>query len=457
MPLGLDDTIAAVATPGARGGIGIVRISGPEALAVGRRVFDGWPSDPTPRYLYHGRIVHPSGGHPLDEALAVWMAAPRSYTGDDTVELHCHGGALNLERILAAVLACGARLAGPGEFTRRAYLNGRIDLTQAEAVLDVLEARCEAGLDAAQAQLAGALRAEVEALRARLTRVRADLEVALDFVDEDVPLIDRAGCVGQLDEAAGRMRALAQTWAQGRRLREGVLVVVAGPPNAGKSSLFNALVGSRRAIVTTRPGTTRDYLEESLQLGGLPVVLVDTAGLRVGDDEAERIGVERSLDQLRRADVVLCVHDASRAPSAADDQVHELVEPARRIEVHNKLDRGRAEGWPRPESPTCVATSATQRQGIDALVAALRQRVARESVEGARGGGIVVTRARHHAALRRGSEAADRAAQALREALPLEVVAAEVQLALEALADLVGETSPDDVLDVIFSEFCIGK
>jgi tRNA modification GTPase len=448
----LAETIAAVATPAAGAGVGIVRISGGLALEVARCAFSGFPEVPEPRRLYFGAIIDPIERCRVDEGFGVFMPGPRSFTGENVCELQCHGGALNLRRVLEVVLRSGARAAEPGEFTRRAFIHGRLDLAQAEAVLDVIDARTVRGHAAAQAQLEGGLSASVGALRERLIGVLAHLEVQIDFADEHVPDVPLAGLAAQVEAVQRDVRRLSETFERGRIAREGMHVALAGLPNAGKSSLFNALLREPRAIVTDVPGTTRDFLEERADLGGVPIVLIDTAGLRETLDPVERIGVERSSARIHQAAAVLCVHDGTQPPSQADRAVRARVPDVLRLDVLSKCDLPAAPGWAH-ELPDAVAVSAHTGQGLDALVGALLARAGADEA----GSAPLVTRARHKVALDRASEALGGARDACADMLPWEIVAGEVQLALAALGDIVGATTTEDVLDRIFSEFCLGK
>ena len=451
----LDDTIAAIATSPGRGGVGIVRISGVEAIQVARRVFPRFGGDVEDRRLLLGDVVRAGDdGAVLDRALGVIMRGPRSFTGEDVAELHCHGGALNLGRVLDAVLAAGARAALPGEFSRRAFLNGRMDLAQAEAIDDIAGARTLAALEAAQGQLSGALSARVDAIRDHVAAALARLEVNIDFSHEDVPVFELRDIATDCVEARHGVMRLAATFEHGRILREGLHVAIAGRPNVGKSSIFNALLRSNRAIVTDVPGTTRDLIEEHANLGGLPVVLVDTAGLREAPDPVEREGVSRARARIAEADVVLCVYDGSQPPCPEDGAARRDAGDRAVVEVLNKADLGRAPGWDET-ARRALAVSATHGTGLEALeraalsVAGLGDETWSSSA--------IVTRARHRAALDRCSDSLGRAAEAARTEQPHEIVAFELQLALEALGDIVGATTAEDVLDRIFAEFCIGK
>lgn len=446
------DTIAAIATAPGPGGIGIIRVSGPDAARVADQVFarraaGSWGS----HRLYHGRIVD-DAGRALDDALAVLMRAPRSYTGEDVLELHCHGSPLLLQRVLSLVLQRGARPAEAGEFTKRAFLNGKLDLAQAEAVAALVAARSAGAASAAAGQLFGRLSAHLDGLRERLVHAKAQLEVRLDFSEEDLAL-DDTDLARELAEIATEIARLLETYARGQVLRDGLRVAITGRPNAGKSSLLNALLGMDRAIVTPQPGTTRDVLEEPADFHGVPVLLADTAGVRESDDPIEQLGIARARAAAAGADVVVVVLDAA---AALAPQLP-LPEVPQRIVVINKIDLPCA--WPAPErnalerEHAALGISATVPLGLEALRAAVVQRA----------GGCwtdhlpTVTSARQHAALVQTAASIEAARTALANGIPPDLIAVDVQSALEHLGTITGAVSTEDVLDAVFREFCIGK
>jgi len=438
-----EDTIAAIATA-AGGGIGIIRVSGPDAISTASRVFKARANDwyRHARVMAFGRFVDPSRPHDvaLDEGLAVAFHAPKSYTGEDVVELHLHGGALHLRRCLDVVLATGTRLADPGEFTRRAFLNGQIDLTRAEAVADLVTARTDAALRQARAHLRGDLHDRIAALRERVLDLRARLEVNLDFPEEDIPLMTPASLAESALSLASDFATLAGTYRGGRLMRDGARVVLAGPPNAGKSSLFNALVAHDRAIVTPIAGTTRDTLEESLDIAGVPVVLIDTAGLRPTDDVIEALGVARSENAIAGADLVIrLVPPADPLPAAT---AGELI-------VRSKADLLAFD----PASAAVLAVSATTGDGLDDLRRAIAEHLGASNDDG----GIVIVRERQYQALYAAAEAAQRTAGSLLVGRPSELAAVDLQDVMDAVASLVGETTIEHMLDRLFATFCIGK
>jgi tRNA modification GTPase len=464
-----DDTIAAIATPPGEGGLGVVRLSGPEALMIGRRIFR--PIRPGPLRPYRLRFGHvvDADGVVVDEALCAFMRAPRSFTREDVLEISCHGGPLPVQLTLGLALAAGARLARPGEFTLRAFLNGRIDLTQAEATLDVIRAQTEAGLALAQAQLGGWLAREVRAARAELLECLAYLTALVDFPEDEVPAQDigpqlRAGLTD-----AERLLAGA---AQGIVYRQGARVALVGRPNVGKSSLLNALLRVERAIVTPIPGTTRDTLEETANLAGIPVVLIDTAGIRESADQVEQLGVERSRQALAGADLALLVLDAGETLGPEDLVIAELTRGRPTIVVWNKVD-GRIPLTPQPPLPqgergsrtqadldlpalASVETSAMTGAGIDGLVQAIADALL--------GGAPVAAGEAHLVSSPRHRDALGRAALHLRavlasweQGLPADLLAGDLTVALNALGEITGETVGDDLLDIVFARFCIGK
>ncbi len=455
-----EDTIAAIATPPGEGGVGIVRISGPMAISVAERIFvssTGKNLLKTKRSLFHGHIVDDQQ-QKLDEVLLLRMPAPHSYTREDVIEIHCHGGPGPLNAVLQETLNGGARLATPGEFTQRAFLNGRIDLVQAEAVIDQIRARTRDSLLAANAAADGVLSREIYALRDMLAHALARIEAVVDFPDEDdVPELLDQKLTDDLNEVINRMQRLLGTSKVGRLYREGALVAITGRPNVGKSSLFNTLLRETRAIVSTQAGTTRDRLEETLNLHGIPARLVDTAGMRQTQDEVESIGVNIARDTLRAANLVILVLDASTAITQEDNALaQELADlEATVIVVLNKIDLGlkilETELPLEPEA-TCQISALTG-QGMSALEEILASQL-RGNV-GVAANQPMLTRLHQQDSLRRALNCLVRV-EGLMEQSP-EFLAFEVQDSLSALGEITGETTPDDILGTIFSSFCIGK
>lgn len=454
----LDDTIAAIATPLGEGGLAIIRLSGPQALAVAERCFTpAGPHAPKPtaastHTLHYGHVVR--GRQRLDEALLAVMRAPRTFTREDTVEITCHGGLLAAKTVLDAVLAAGARLAQPGEFTRRAFLNGRIDLAQAEAVADLIHSRTELALQAANEQLAGKLSRRINLLRDDLMHALAHIEADLDFPEEDIAPDTRDQLLGRLERGVTFMDELLRTANEGQLLRRGIRAAIVGRPNVGKSSLLNQLLGRDRAIVSPAPGTTRDTIEETANIRGLPVVFVDTAGLRDAHDEIELEGIRRSHEAVTHAELILHVLDVSEPLHAEDAQFLAGLRQKKGIVVGNKSDLPRRMHLPTVTTPF-VEISCLHGQGIEALKDAIKElvwagEIRSDMLE-------VMINARHQDALRRAREATVRAADALRDEVPLDLVAVDLRAATNAIGEVVGQTATEDLLDAIFREFCIGK
>jgi tRNA modification GTPase len=465
-----DDTIVAIATPEGRGGLGVVRVSGPDAVAIVTGCLDRTAAleprhatfarilDPTDRADSADRGPHPpvdAAPRPLDEVVVTWFAAPRSYTGEDVVEVSGHGSPVLLRQIVAVLLRTGARLAEPGEFTLRAYLNGRLDLVQAEAVADLVDAVTPAQSRAAMDQLQGTLTTQIARIGAALFDLAARLEASLDFPDEGFHFVTRDEAHVAVDGVRDSLQRLVATGRRGRLIREGRMVVIAGPPNAGKSSLFNALLGASRSIVTDVPGTTRDVITERFDLGGLPITLVDTAGLRRAEDVIEAEGVARARQARDVAALTVLVIDGSVAPGPLErDALADVARP--RVIVANKLDRGRA--WTPEalglEASDLVRTSATTGDGLEALRAGLMSAVGLGAESGET---PAVTNLRHLALLEEALAAAARAVASLDAGATEELVLVELSAARDALETITGRRSADDLLRHIFTRFCIGK
>lgn len=453
-----NDTIAAIATPSGEGAIAIVRLSGPDAITIVDEAFEPTrgpslhESDGRPR---HG-VIHADAG-PIDEVLVFVMRAPHSYTCEDVVEIHGHGSSAAVNAVLDRVLHGGARAAQPGEFTKRAFLNGRIDLIQAEAVIDRIQAQTSAALRAAHDAASGTLSKTIHTMREQLAHALARIEAAIDFPDDDLPeLVDQA-LRDELQSALDKMHQLLSTADAGRRYREGARVTIAGRPNVGKSSLFNALVRDARAIVTPQAGTTRDRLDEIVNIDGIPVRLSDTAGIREGSDEVERIGVERARDAARSADAILLLLDAS-TPANPEDQsiaqeIFALNVPI--VVVLNKTDlnpEAEFPGWTHKADAT-TRTSATLDEGIHQLEKTIGRLLLGPNAP--EPGQATITRAHQQDSLRRAAGALQRLLENY-TASP-EFLALDLRDALNALGEITGETTNEDILDIIFGEFCLGK
>ena len=454
-----DDTIAAIATPLGEGGLAIIRLSGPRSLAVADKCFEPAgkqslkPSAAPTHTIHYGRIVR--DGRTVDETLLSVMRAPRTFTREDAVEITCHGGILAARLVLDTVLENGARLAEPGEFTKRAFLNGRIDLAQAEAVADLIHARTELSLAAANEQLAGKLSHRINQLRDDMMSILAHVEAHIDFPDEDIAPDTKDRLLARLEQGARLMDELLRTANEGQILRRGIRAAIVGRPNAGKSSLLNQLLGHDRAIVSPIAGTTRDTIEETANIRGLPVVFVDTAGLREAGDAIEQEGVRRSHDTMAKAELILHVFDMAEPFTAEDGNHLNQFARKKRIIVRNKMDLAARlalpEGLNSPVADVCSLTG----QGIEALKDAIRDLVWSGEVRAEMLQAMI--NSRHQDALRRAREATGRTVEALRGDLTLDLVALDLRIAANAIGEVVGKTTTEDLLDSIFSQFCIGK
>ncbi|MEA1933035.1 MAG: tRNA uridine-5-carboxymethylaminomethyl(34) synthesis GTPase MnmE [Thermodesulfobacteriota bacterium] len=458
-----ESTIAAIATPPGPGGIGVVRISGPDSLNILKQLFH--PRHPQKKYtshkMYYGWIRDPATKNTIDEVLAVYMRAPHTYTRDDVVEIHCHGSYLVLQAILARVLSAGARLADPGEFTKHAFLNGRIDLTQAEAVLELLQAKTGEGLDIAAARLKGQLRDRVSSIRDALLSVRSIIEVAIDFPDEDAEILNPLNLKQDINQnVLAGLEALIVSADRGKIFLNGISVVILGRPNVGKSSLLNALLQEDRAIVTAAPGTTRDTIEEYLNIKGMPVRIIDTAGIREDAEDVEEIGILRARRKLEQADLVLLLVDASVGPTNEDYRLYESMKERPLLLVVNKIDIAFDLDLSTYKNffpgPALAAVSAKTRKGLGDLETAIFNFVTAGSLTWDPGH-TCVPNVRHAASLKKAYESSKKVLDGLEIDLPPDLLAIELQAALDYLGDIVGQTTTEDVLDKIFSEFCIGK
>ena len=454
------DTIAAIATPLGEGGLAVVRLSGTQALAMADQCFRPAgktslkPSAAATHTLQFGHMVR--DGEVIDEVLLAVLRAPRTFTREDTVEVSCHGGILPAKLVLDTLLAQGARLAEPGEFTKRAFLNGRIDLAQAEAVADLIHSRTELALAAANEQLAGKLSQRVNQLRDDLMHTLAHVEAHIDFPDEDIAPDTKDQLLKRLAAGIAFMDQLLATANEGQLLRRGIRAAIVGRPNAGKSSLLNQLLGRDRAIVSHIPGTTRDTIEETANIRGLPVVFIDTAGLRESRDEIEREGIRRSRESLARAELILHVLDASEPLTDADRNYLAEFAGKKHILVRNKTDLPAKLEWPaagpdlRMVDVCCLSGT-----GIEMLKDAIKEliwsgQIQAEMLQ-------VAINSRHQDALNRARTAARQAADALAGDATLELVAMDLRIAANAVGEIVGKTTTEDLLDSIFSTFCIGK
>ena len=463
LPSSNQDTIVAVATAPGRGGVGIVRISGPLAADVAASLIG---KAPEPRHAHYA-IFRDANGQTIDDGIALFFPAPRSFTGEDVLELQGHGAPLLLEQLQMRCIALGARAARPGEFSERAFLNGRMDLTQAEAVADLIAAGSEAAVRAARRSLDGAFSARINELVASLTRLRVHVEAAIDFPEEEIDFLDDPQLLARLDETESLLEELQRDAARGVRLNRGLHAVILGPPNAGKSSLLNALAGSERAIVTEIAGTTRDLLREVISLDGIELTLVDSAGLRDSDDAVEQEGVRRARAELDAADLVLAVIDEREGDAAMRSLVGQLKvdrpdlgdeHGPKLLRIHNQIDRSGAAARTDTSSDDGLGPqlwlSAKTGEGIPALI---EQLVLAAGHDAASTANTFSARQRHLDAIERASRRLDGARQRLVIDAAGELAAEELRLAQQSLGEITGEVSSDDLLGHIFSSFCIGK
>ena len=461
----MEDTIAAIATPMGEGGIGVIRISGPESLDILKKVFvsAGDTDEIISRRMTYGHIIDQENGQIVDECMAVFMKGPKTYTAEDTAEISCHGSMVSLKNALGLVLRHGARLADRGEFTKRAFLNGRIDLSQAEAVIDVVKAKTDRSFDVAIAQLQGGLSLRVTEIRTRLLDLLVDITVNIDYPDEDIEELTYETMGDQVLLIGDMIEKLRSTAHAGRMLREGLRVVITGRPNVGKSSLMNELLRENRAIVTDIPGTTRDTIEESVNIRNIPVRLTDTAGIRETDDVIEQMGIERSKDAFNKADVIILVLDGSQELTEEDrklaGEVESYIGDRKCIALLNKSDLGFAVGenevremLPKAAVMRCAVKESV---GIDAVEDEIETFV--YGSEGSRSTRVLVNNVRHIHLLEQAEKDMENAAELIRRREPMEVIEVDVRSAYDALGEIIGETVSDEILDEVFSRFCLGK
>jgi tRNA modification GTPase len=465
----LDDTIVAIATAPGRGGIGVVRLSGPQARKIAEPMLR-LKRELRPANAVFGELIEagdkaagpgsagqPEGAVPrptsrIDEVVVTYFAKPHSYTTDDVIEISAHGSPVVLRHVVELCLAAGARLAEPGEFTMRAFLNGRLDLTQAEAVRDLIDSQTLYQAKVAAQQLEGALSQRLQPIKQKLIELIARLEAGIDFAEDDVSVMPDAAILDHIQSVRGPLEHLSASFAYGKIVHDGLTLAIVGRPNVGKSSLFNCLVERERAIVTPTPGTTRDLVSETVAIGGIPVKLVDTAGIRKALDEAEAIGIRKSMEALADADLVLVVLDASQAASSEDEELLRQAESRPRIVVGNKSDLAAGGPW---LSGHRVRTSAVTGEGIPELREAILRHIGGEA--GMQGEPGFLTNLRHEGLITDSRLALDAAKTAVRAKIPHEMLLLDLYNALRPLDAITGATTTDDILNLIFSRFCIGK
>ena len=457
----IDDTIAAIATAPGEGGIGIIRISGEKSLQVAQSIFKSKSGkmikDYNARTLIYGTVV--DNEKVIDEVLVAYMKGPNSYTAEDVIEINCHGGFISVKKILELILSKGVRLAEAGEFTKRAFLNGRIDLSQAEAIIDVIKSKTDMAHEVAQSQLEGSLAKKIKDLRMNVTEVLAHLEVSIDFAEEDVEEITYQTLEEKALELRNEIKKLYDTAESGKILRDGLKTVIVGKPNVGKSSLLNSILGENRAIVTDIAGTTRDVIEEFVNIKGIPLKIVDTAGIRETEDVVEKIGVEKSRESFSTADLVIMVLDASRKLSEEDMEILESLKNKKTIVLLNKMDLEPKIELEKIEefvnSEDIIKISALKHQGIEELQDKIEAMVYHGSVKNS--SNLMITNSRHKDALFKAYESINDAISAIEQRMPYDFIEVDFKNIWDYLGYINGDTVREDLLDTIFANFCIGK
>jgi len=450
--MNLDDTIVAISTPPGRGGIGVVRLAGAEARSIAAPLLKLGHELQAGRAVF-GELVEPSTGERIDEVVVTFFAKPHSYTTDDLIEISAHGSPIVLRHIVELALERGARLAEPGEFTMRAFLNGRIDLTQAEAVRDLIDSQTLYQAKVAAQQLEGALSKRIQPIKQKLVELIALMEAGVDFAEDDVPVLASDIILARVAEVRAGLAELQRSFAYGKLVHEGLTLAIVGRPNVGKSSLFNRLVERERAIVTATPGTTRDLVSETVAIGGIPVKLVDTAGIRQALDEAESIGIRKSTEAIADADMVLVVLDAAQPLHAEDEELLGHVESRTALVVMNKIDVCGTDIPVRPQG--AVTTSATTGEGIAELRDEILRRVGGET--GAQAEAGFLTNLRQSSLVTNSIRSLEAAEASTRAQVPHEMILLDLYGSLRQLDEITGATTADDILNLIFGSFCIGK
>ena len=457
----MEDTIAAVATAYGEGGIGIIRISGEKSLDILRDIFEfgGETREIQSRRMTYGRIIDKENNSIIDEVLAVYMKGPKTYTAEDVVEINCHGSVVSLRKTLELLLRKGARMAEPGDFTKRAFLNGRLDLSQAEAVIDVVKAKTYRSFDVAISQLEGGLSLKISEIRQKLLDLLVDITVNIDYPDEDIEEITYENIGQNILLIANMIEKLLSTASTGRMIREGIRIAIVGKPNVGKSSLMNGLLKESRAIVTEVPGTTRDTIEEALSIRNIPVYLVDTAGIRDTSDKVEKIGIEKSKEAFNNADFVIFIIDGSRALSIEDEQIADHLEGKKSLVLINKCDLSRAVDIKdvRKLVPDAdiIETSLADGSGIDEIEEFIENMVYGGEISQSHS--TMVNNVRHIDLLARSRDSLNDARSMTAAGQALEFIEVDVRSAYESLGEITGETVSDDIINEVFARFCLGK
>lgn len=454
-----EETIAAIATAYGEGGIGIVRISGPDTLSILNRIFVPKTKGIANRKMIYGHIENPETGSIIDEVLCVYMKEPHTYTREDVAEINCHGSMVSLRKTLELVLKSGARLAEPGEFTKRAFLNGRLDLSQAEAVIDLIKAKTDKSFDVAMDQLAGSLSAEIKKIRDKLMDLLVNITVNIDYPDEDIEELTYNQMEKDILKISDMVEILLCSADSGRMIRDGLNVSIIGKPNVGKSSLMNQLLRETRAIVTEIPGTTRDTIEEFVSIKNIPIRLTDTAGIRETEDTIEKIGIEKSKQSFNEADLIIFVMDSSRDISEEDRTIMQYIGDRKAIVLINKIDLGKI--WNQEEitellpNSVILETSMLEKTGIEKIEEQILNLVYSGKVK--QNDSLLVTSVRHKELLERSKEFLRDALTMIRANEAMDFIEVDIKSAFETLGEIIGETVSDDIINEVFSRFCLGK
>lgn len=456
----MEDTITAIATAYGEGGIGIIRISGPQTFSILKKIFvPAKKKDIENRRMTYGHIINPDENQIIDEVLSVFMKSPHTYTKEDIAEINCHGGIVSLRKVLELVIKNGARLAEPGEFTKRAFLNGRLDLSQAEAVIDLIKAKTDKTFDVAMEQLAGTLSKEIEKIRSKIKDLLVELTVNIDYPDEDIEELTYENMEKEVLQISDMIEKLLTTADSGKIIKEGLKVAIIGKPNVGKSSLMNELLKETRAIVTEIPGTTRDTIEELISIRNIPIKITDTAGIRETQDQIEKIGIERSKRSFNEADLIIFVMDSSREISKEDEEIIEYIADKKSIVVMNKMDLGNK--WSKNDiqkklpDAKILETSILERKGVDQIEDAIIHLVYNGQVK--QNDSLLITNVRHKELLERAKKYLEDAQNMIFMREAMDFIEIDIKSAYEALGEIIGETVSDDIINEVFARFCLGK